>query len=94
MTAREAMAYGRPVVATAVGGLADAVDDGETGLLVAPRDVAQLRAALTRLLGDGGLRNSLGARGREVATDRSSPAAAAGALSAVYAETAGSSRAV
>jgi glycosyltransferase involved in cell wall biosynthesis len=90
MTAREAMAWGRPVVATAVGGLADAVGEGETGLLVAPRDAARLRAALTRLLGDDGLRRSLGARGRAVAAERYSPSAAADALSAVYAEIAGS----
>ena len=48
----EAMAHGRPVVATAVGGLRDLVVDGETGLLVPPRDPAALRAALERLLGD------------------------------------------
>ena len=43
VVAREAMAHGRPVVATAVGGLAEAVMDGETGLLVAPGDVGGLR---------------------------------------------------
>ena len=38
VVAREAMAYGCPVIVTGVGGLADAVDDGVTGLVVAPRD--------------------------------------------------------
>ena len=65
MVAREAMAHGRPVVATAVGGLVDAVEDGVTGLLVPPRDAAALRAALERLLGDPELRRSLGAAARE-----------------------------
>ncbi|HEY6835387.1 MAG TPA: glycosyltransferase family 4 protein [Gaiellaceae bacterium] len=61
----EAMAYGRPVVAGAVGGLLDLVVDGETGLLVPPRDVGALRAALERLLGDEKLRERLGAAARE-----------------------------
>jgi glycosyltransferase involved in cell wall biosynthesis len=61
----EAMAYGRPVVATAVGGLLDLVVDGETGLLVPPRDVPALRAGLERLLGDAELRKHLGAAARE-----------------------------
>jgi glycogen(starch) synthase len=61
----EAMAYGRPVVASAVGGLLDLVVDGETGLLVPPRDPAALRGALERLLGDRDLRRRLGAAGRE-----------------------------
>jgi glycosyltransferase involved in cell wall biosynthesis len=61
----EAMAYGRPVVASAVGGLLDLVVHEETGLLVPPRDVAALRAALERLLGDTGLRHRLGAAARE-----------------------------
>jgi glycosyltransferase involved in cell wall biosynthesis len=65
MVAREAMAYGRPVVATAVGGLADAVADGETGLLVPAGDAVALRAALERLLADAGLRRRLGAAARE-----------------------------
>jgi glycosyltransferase involved in cell wall biosynthesis len=61
----EAMASGRPVVASAVGGLRDLVVDGETGLLVPPRDVPALRAALERLLGDAELRRRLGAAARE-----------------------------
>ena len=76
VVAREAMAHGRPVVATAVGGLADAVEDGVTGLLVPPRDPAALRAALERLLADGELRQTLGATARETATERFSWAAA------------------
>jgi colanic acid/amylovoran biosynthesis glycosyltransferase len=69
VVAREAMAHGRPVVATAVGGLADAVEDGVTGLLVPPRDPAALRAALERLLADGELRRRLGAAARKAACD-------------------------
>ncbi|HYX88425.1 MAG TPA: glycosyltransferase family 4 protein [Gaiellaceae bacterium] len=61
----EAMAYGRPVVASAVGGLLDLVVDGETGMLVPPRDVPALRAALERLLGDRALRRRLGEAARE-----------------------------
>ena len=76
VVAREAMAYGRPVVATAVGGLVDAVEDGVTGLLVPPRDPAALRAALERLLADEGLRRRLGVAARIAASERFSWAAA------------------
>src|SRR5207302_11303380 len=65
MACLEAMAHGRPVVAGAVGGLLDLVVDGETGLLVPPRDVGALRAALEHLLGDRELRQRLGAAARE-----------------------------
>jgi glycosyltransferase involved in cell wall biosynthesis len=61
----EAMAHGRPVVASAVGGLRDLVADGETGFLVPPGDVSALREALERLLGDPELRKRMGAAGRE-----------------------------
>lgn len=86
VVAREAMAWGRPVVASAVGGLPDAVEDGVTGLLVPPRDIGSLRAALERLLGDSALRDRLGAAAREKAQRELSFDAAAAALQAVYDE--------
>ena len=70
VVAREAMAYARPVIATAVGGLPDAVVDGETGLLVPPGDLAALRSALERLLGDADLRTRLGTNARRFAEER------------------------
>ena len=84
MTAREAMAHGRPVVASAVGGLADAIEDGVTGLLVPPRDVPALRAALVRLLGDPELRQRVGAAARAHAGAAFSAGAEAAALVDVY----------
>jgi len=65
LVAAEAMAYGKPVVASAVGGLLDLVVDGGTGLLVPPGHVPALRAALERLLADAELRRRLGAAARE-----------------------------
>jgi glycogen(starch) synthase len=61
----EAMAHGRPVVASRVGGLLDLVVHEETGLLVPPRDVEALRAALKRLLDDRELRERMGTKARE-----------------------------
>jgi glycosyltransferase involved in cell wall biosynthesis len=81
---REAMAWGRPVVVTAVGGLVDAVDDGATGLLVPAGDGAALREALERLLGDAELRARLGAAARVKAQRELSFDAAANALLRVY----------
>ena len=60
----EVMAAGKPLVASAVGGLPDAVVDGETGLLVPPDDPAALAAALRRLAVDRALRERLGAAAR------------------------------
>jgi glycosyltransferase involved in cell wall biosynthesis len=84
MVAREAMAWGRPVVASSVGGLVDAVEDGVTGLLVPPGDVAALRTALERLLGDAELRGRLGAAGRAKAIRELSQAAATESLLDAY----------
>ncbi len=58
------MAAGLPVVASAVGGIPEAVADGETGLLVPPNDPEALAGALGRLLADPELRRRLGAAGR------------------------------
>lgn len=63
IVALEAMAAGRPVVASRIGGLADLVADGETGLLVPPGDPDALRAAIERLLANPTLRDAMGAAG-------------------------------
>lgn len=60
----EAMRCGLPVVATNVGGIPDVVVDGETGVLVPPRDVAAMAAAVRRLLTNKGLRKRMGAAGK------------------------------
>ncbi|MBI3792001.1 MAG: glycosyltransferase [Gemmatimonadetes bacterium] len=59
----EAMAAARPVVATDVGGVRDAVQDGVTGLLAPSGDVERVRAHFARLLGDPALRTQMGAAG-------------------------------
>ncbi len=86
VVAREAMAYGRPVVASAVGGLTDAIEDGVTGLLVPPRDPVALRAALERLLADRALRDRLGEAARAWAHDHFSWDAATRSTIAAYRE--------
>jgi glycosyltransferase involved in cell wall biosynthesis len=63
VSALEALAARRPVVASRVGGLAEAVVDGRTGLLVEPEDPSALAQALGRLSGDPALRRSLGEAG-------------------------------
>jgi glycosyltransferase involved in cell wall biosynthesis len=58
-TVVEALAVGTPVIATAVGGVAEVVDDGGNGLLVPPDDVAAFAAALERFASDESLRARL-----------------------------------
>lgn len=60
----EAAASERAAVGTRAGGIADAIVDGETGLLVPQGDPEALAGALDRLLGDAALRGRLGAAGR------------------------------
>ena len=64
------MAVGRPVVATAVDGTPEIVEEGETGYLVPPRDPAALAAALARVLDDPALAARLGARAHRRALER------------------------
>ena len=64
----EAAAHGLPVVAHRVGGVAEAVVDGVTGLLVPPDRPAQLAAAFESLIHDASLRRRLGDAGRGWAT--------------------------
>jgi glycosyltransferase involved in cell wall biosynthesis len=59
-----------PVIATSVGGLRWLVEDGETGLVVAPGDAPALRAAIERLRDDITLRETLGSRARARARER------------------------
>lgn len=63
----QAMAAGVPVVSTAMGGIPDIIQDGETGLLVQPGDVAGLADALTRALTDARLARSLAEAARSYA---------------------------
>ena len=75
------MAYGRPVVATSVGGLVDAIEDGVTGLLV---EAAGLRRELEQLLDDSERRARLGGAARERVKDGFVPGATAHALRQAY----------
>ena len=60
----EAMAHGLPVISSAAGGAAEAVRDGETGLIVDPADGRALADAVERLADDASLRRRLGENGR------------------------------
>jgi glycogen synthase len=63
----EAMAFGRPVVATGLGGSGEYLRDGKNCLLVAPSDPSALAAAVRRLAADAGLRERLRAEGQATA---------------------------
>jgi glycosyltransferase involved in cell wall biosynthesis len=60
----DAMACGKPIVATAAGGIPEVVVDGETGFLVAPRDHEAMARAIVALLKDEDLRRRMGEAGR------------------------------
>jgi glycosyltransferase involved in cell wall biosynthesis len=66
----EAMALYRPVVASAVGGIPEMIEDGRTGLLVPPRDAAALSESIVRLLTDHPYADTLARAGRDLVHDR------------------------
>jgi glycosyltransferase involved in cell wall biosynthesis len=82
----EAMAQRRPVVATPVGGTPEVVVDGETGLLVPPRDPDALAAALRRLLADADLRRRMGEAGFDRVREHFSADAMTRRVLAIYDE--------
>ncbi len=80
----EAMAAARGVVATAVGGMPEVVEDGVNGLLVPPGNPVALAEAVVTLLGDGERRSKMGARARETAVSRYGIENMMGRLAALY----------
>jgi glycosyltransferase involved in cell wall biosynthesis len=85
----EGMAAGLPVVATCVGGVGEAVTQGETGVLVPPREPGVLADALVELTRDAGARAQMGTRAHQVASERFSEPAMLAAYERLYAQVAG-----
>ena len=85
-TVLEAMALGRPVVATDVGGVREAVVHGRTGLLVPRQDPAALAEAVLALISDRGRAERLGAAARELVLDRFTVERMVGGVASVYRE--------
>lgn len=80
----EAMASGLPVVSTFTGGVPDAVENGHNGLLVPAGDQQALAAALSRLLLDGSLRQSMGEANKQRALERYDVSVSAAKLYQIY----------
>ncbi|MFN7948953.1 MAG: glycosyltransferase family 4 protein [Blastocatellia bacterium] len=88
----EAMAQGRPVVATAVDGVPEVVSDGQTGLLYPHADDQQLATHLLRLLGDDNLAREYGQTGRRFVAERFSRQQFADSLVSLYGQMLGTDR--
>jgi glycosyltransferase involved in cell wall biosynthesis len=82
----EAMAAGRPCVASDVGGISDIVKDGSSGLVFPAGDAGALKAAISRLIGDEPLRRRLGASAARFARENFSSGAMAEEIVKVYRE--------
>ena len=84
MAVLEALAAGRPVVATQVGGMGEAVLDGENGFLVTPNRPDRLAQAIRQLVEDSQMRARMGQRSRQLARERFGVEAVAKQLLEVY----------
>lgn len=80
----EAMAVGLPVIATAVGGNLEVVEDGGNGYLIPPADSAAIASRVLELRSASALRRDMGCRSRAIVTERFSSAVIYAALDAVY----------
>ena len=89
LTLIEAMASGLPVVSTQVGGVAEVVADGETGLLAPSGDAAALAEHICCLADDPGRRDKMGRAGRQRAEERFSERRMHDAYAHIYEELAG-----
>ncbi|UCD63463.1 MAG: glycosyltransferase family 4 protein [Candidatus Zixiibacteriota bacterium] len=85
----EAMALGRPVVATNVGGMPEIIEHETSGLLVSPGDSEGLARACLRIMDDSALREKLAAAARQRVTEEFSATQQAGRVAEVYRELAG-----
>lgn len=83
----EAMACGRPLVGTNVGGIPYLIDDGKTGLLVEPKDPPGLADALVNVLTNDTTRREMGVAARKKAVDLFSWARIAGTVQGIYTRT-------
>jgi glycosyltransferase involved in cell wall biosynthesis len=82
----EAMAAGRPVVSSAIGGTDELIDDGADGLLISPGDATGLADALRHLLDDADLRTTFAQRARERVERDFTPTAMTQRVEAIYTE--------
>ena len=86
ITILEAMALGRPVVASNVGGIPEMIEDGRTGLLVPPHDADALAGAIVRLLNDHPLADMLGRAGHDLVHERFCVERMVSAIESIYDE--------
>jgi glycosyltransferase involved in cell wall biosynthesis len=90
----DAMACSRPIVATSAGGIPEIVEDGVTGVLVAPRDHTSMAREIVRLLKDEPLRKRMGDAGYARVSERFTVERMVEETAAVYARVAGTPHAV